>query len=272
MSSGQLRLPPQVLAARQTLIDGREKLRQQFETGSPGIQLGFFLTDLFDTVVLDIYNAAVEDYRSRGKLVDEIALVAHSGYGRRDNAPYSDVDLMLLHSSSVSAEIPDFAGRIVQNLSDVGVDLGFSVRTTKQACQLAMSDPIIATALIESRFLTGNEPLFQKFFDKFKRTCSRQPTNRFIKTIEQSRREERMKYGDTVYLLEPNIKRSRGGLRDIHLLRWIGFAAYGESLPRSSRQWANLLRPIMPRYVTRGTFCSYCDIRCTCKQATRKMC
>ena len=240
MSSGQLRLPPQVLKARQTLIDGREKLRQQFETGSPGIQLGFFLTDLFDTVVLDIYNAAVEDYRDRGKLVDEIALVAHSGYGRRDNAPYSDVDLMLLHSSSVSAQIPDFAGRIVQNLSDVGVDLGFSVRTPKQACQLAMSDPIIATALIECRFLSGNQPVFQKFFDKFKRTCSRQSTNRFIKTIENSRREERMKYGDTVYLLEPNIKRSRGGLRDIHLLRWIGFAAYGESLPRKLKAMGKL--------------------------------
>lgn len=241
MSSSHLRLHPQVIAARELLSDGREKLRIQYEAGSPGIQLGFFLTDLFDKVVLEIFDAAISEQKNDvGKLIEGIALVAHSGYGRRDNAPYSDLDLMLLHSNSVSGLIPEFAAKLVQNLSDVGVDLGFSVRTERQACQLSMTDPIICTALIECRFLTGNETLFQKFFEKFKRQCSKRTTNSLIKTIEESRREERRKYGDTVYLLEPNIKRSRGGLRDIHLLRWVGFAAYGESLPRKLKQMGKL--------------------------------
>ena len=122
------------------LAEGREKLRHQFESGSPGIQLGFYLTDLLDSVVLKIAEAAVDDDADRLTLLDGIALVAHSGYGRRDNAPYSDVDLMLLHSPSVSALIPPFAGRLVQDLSDVGIDLGFSVRTPRQACTSCSSN------------------------------------------------------------------------------------------------------------------------------------
>jgi len=236
----QLRLHPQVLAAREQLAEGREKLRQQYDAGSPGIQLGFFLTDVFDRVTMAIYVAAIKEQPKSELLRDGIALVAHSGYGRRDNAPYSDLDLMLLHSKEVSHLIPDFAARLVQDLSDVGFDLGFSVRTPREACQLSLADPIIGTGLMESRFLVGNEAFFQKFFERFRRTFSKRATNSLIKTIEDSRREERRKFGDTVYLLEPNIKRSRGGLRDIHLLRWIGFAAYGESLPRRLKQMGKL--------------------------------
>lgn len=239
MGASQLRLHPRVLAARTYLAEGREKLRAQFDSGSPGIQLGFFLCDLLDKVVLDIFHAALEDHHDGEALRDGVSLVAHSGYGRRDNAPYSDVDLMLLHSPAVNPLIPEFASRLVQDLSDVGVDLGFSVRTPKQACQLSMSEPIICTSLTECRFLDGNEQLFTKFFDNFRRTCSRH-TKQLIKMIEEARQDERRRFGETVYLLEPNVKRSRGGLRDIHLLRWIGFVAHGESLPRRLKQMGHL--------------------------------
>ena len=117
MSTGQLRLHPRVLATRELLTNGREKLRQQYVSGSPGIQLGFFLTDLIDKVVLDIHALALEDHPQLDRLLDGTAIVAHSGYGRRDNAPYSDVDLMLLHSNAVASLIPEFASRVVQNLS-----------------------------------------------------------------------------------------------------------------------------------------------------------
>lgn len=240
MSTAGLRLDPRILAARETLADGRLKLQQQYEAGSPGIQLGFFLTEIFDEVVLSLYESALEQQPQRKRLSEGVALVAHSGYGRRDNAPFSDLDLMLLHSNRVASLIPEFAATLVQNLSDVGVELGFSVRTSGQACQLAMVDPIICTALIESRFLSGNESLFHKFFERFRRKCTNRTTNQLIKNIEISRQAERRKFGDTVYLLEPNIKRSRGGLRDIHLLRWVGFAAYGEAMPRKLKQMGKL--------------------------------
>lgn len=237
--NSSVRLHSRVLTARQLLADGRDKLRKQYEAGSPGIQLGFFLTDLLDEAVLQVFDALVEAHPEREKLIDGIALVAHSGYGRRDNAPYSDVDLMLLHATRVTSLIPDVAARLVQDLSDVGVDLGFSVRTTRQACQLSAQDPIICTALTESRFIAGNQQFFERFFDRFRKTFARR-SSKLIKAIEQSRLEERRKYGETVYLLEPNVKRSRGGLRDIHLLRWVGFVAYGESQPRKLKQMGHL--------------------------------
>ena len=232
-------LHPRVLATRELLSEGREKLRNQYEAGVPGIQLGFYLTDLQDKAILAIYEEIVSEHSHAEKVRNEFTLVAHSGYGRRDNAPYSDIDLMLLHSPAVSSLVPEIAGRIVQDLSDVGVDLGFSVRTPRQSCQLALEDPVICTALMESRFLGGDEKLFQKFQQQFRRMCTRRAQT-LIKAIEASRLEERKKYGETVYLLEPNIKRSRGGLRDIHLLRWIGFAAYGEVLPRKLKEMGHL--------------------------------
>lgn len=239
MSISQLRLHPRVLEARTYLAEGLDKLRVQFESGSPGIQLGFFLCDVLDKVVLDIYEAALEDHPRRAALRECTSLVAHSGFGRRDNAPYSDVDLMLLHSPSVNTIIADFAARLVQDYSDLGLDLGFSLRTPRQACQLSMSDAKICTGLTECRLLGGDPDLFQKFFDTFRRTC-RRSTKQLIKKIEDARFEERQKFGETVYLLEPNVKRSRGGLRDIHLLRWIGFVAHGESLPRKLKQMGHL--------------------------------
>ena len=240
MSSPQVRLDPQILDARQQLADGRQKLQQQFDLGSPGIQLGFFLTDLMDKMVIGLFQAALESHPHSARLQNDVALVAHSGYGRRDNAPWSDIDVMLLHRPGVQAMIPAFAGRLVQDLSDVGVALGFSVRTPRQAYSLAGSDPVICTALMESRFLAGNQSLFDGFFEKYRRRFSRRTLNTLIRQIEDSRTSERRKYGDTVYLLEPNIKRSSGGLRDIHLLRWVGFAAYGENQPQKLKQMGKL--------------------------------
>ena len=90
----QLRIRESVLAARDKLADGRQKLRTQHDAGSPGIQVCARLTDLVDTVVTDLYQAAVNELAHS---VSNVALVPHGGYGRRDVAPFSDVDLMFLY-------------------------------------------------------------------------------------------------------------------------------------------------------------------------------
>src|SRR5262249_55885556 len=85
-------------------------------------------------------------------------------------------------------------------------------------------------SLVEARLLTGSEPLFDRFRARF-RTHARRHWRRLVRAIEDSRHEERERFGETVYLLEPNVKRSPGGLRDIQLMRWVGFARYGEAAP-----------------------------------------
>src|SRR4051812_44080996 len=88
-----------LLQARERLIHGREQIRTQHTTGSPGIQVSARLTELLDKVVLELYQAALADLwpEDAGACRAQVALVAHGGFGRRDVAPYSDVDLMVLH-------------------------------------------------------------------------------------------------------------------------------------------------------------------------------
>jgi [protein-PII] uridylyltransferase len=220
------RMRPAVEAAREKLARGREKLREQHRAGSPGLQVCAGLSDLLDAVILDLFQealAAVDDETGRS-----VALIAHGGLGRRDVAPYSDADLMLLHSAGDPQRLAPLARRFTQNLYDAGLQLGFSLRTPRQANQMAAKDATVFTSLAESRLMAGNDRLSSRFLETFRRSASRR-TRALLAAIDSARRAERAQYGETVYLLCPNVKRSRGGLRDIQLIRWAGFAAYGES-------------------------------------------
>ena len=220
-------LRPTVLAARDTLRQGREKLKNLHAGGAPGFQVSTYLTDLVDSICLDVYRTALSDLGG-GPSPTHLALVAHGGYGRRDMAPFSDVDLMLLFDPGSEAEVRPVAQRLTLDICDAGLALGFSLRAPADACQLALADATVFTSLAESRFLAGHEPLFARFLERLRRLASRH-CRRLIEAIEQSRRDERQSYGETNFLLMPNIKRSLGGLRDIQLVRWVGFARYGNA-------------------------------------------
>lgn len=225
-----LRLRPSVLAAREKLAEGRDKLRQQHDAGSPGIQVCARLTDLLDTVLLDLYHDALDEV---GREVESlIALAPYGGYGRRDVAPYSDVDLMLLHKPGADTQIAPFVRRLTRDIVDAGLELGYSRRTPGYACSLAQSDATIFTSLVESRYLAGSVSLFTSFMHRFRRMALRRSQS-LIAQIEGARHDERKQHGDTIYLLKPNVKRSRGGLRDLQLVRWVGFARWGEAEPSS---------------------------------------
>ncbi|HEV3138009.1 MAG TPA: [protein-PII] uridylyltransferase, partial [Pirellulales bacterium] len=221
-----------LLEARQRLQRGREEIKQQHRTGSPGIQICTRLTDLLDGVILELYEAALADLWPAGseEFREQIALVAHGGYGRRDVAPYSDVDLMILQAPGTDQSVLPLASRLMRDLFDAGLELGQSVRTPDQACRLAAEDATVCTSLMESRLLAGSEKLFRAFTERFQRRTHARRKGLF-NAILDARRNERLQFGETVYLLEPNIKRSRGGLRDLQLLRWLGFACYGTTDP-----------------------------------------
>jgi [protein-PII] uridylyltransferase len=227
---------PSVVAAKSRLAEGREKLKRQHAEGSPGIQVCACLTDLLDGVVLELYRAAREDLggEDAASCDQKTALVACGGYGRRDVAPYSDVDLLLLHQPSASSQVQSLSRRLVMDVSDVGLQLGFSVRTPAQACSLARRDPVIFTSQAEARWLAGSPRLFAQFMRRFRRDTQRR-CHAVVNAIDRARREERARYGETVYLLEPNVKRSRGALRDIHMVGWLGFARYGQVDPKDLR-------------------------------------
>ncbi|HEV3003651.1 MAG TPA: [protein-PII] uridylyltransferase [Pirellulales bacterium] len=222
-----------VRAAKERLAEGREKLRLRHERGSPGIQVSGALAELFDGVVIELFEAALGELGDMA-LGECVALVAHGGYGRRDVAPFSDIDLMLLHAPRVAGRVAPLAQRMVRDLFDAGLVPGQSVRTPAQASRLARKDATVCTSLAESRWLAGSEWVYRKFFGRFRQQAQRHAA-RLTTAIERARRTERRQFGETVYLLEPNVKRSRGGLRDIQLLRWIGFVRYGLNDPDGLR-------------------------------------
>jgi [protein-PII] uridylyltransferase len=113
---------------------------------------------------------------------------------------------------------------------DAGFQLGSSLRSAEEAVQLARTDGVICSSLIDNRLIAGSQPLHEHFRDLFEKMV-RKRSKAVCRSFCKARAEERNNYGESLYLLEPHVKRSRGGLRDLHLLRWIGFAEHGESDP-----------------------------------------
>lgn len=236
------RLRDAVIAAKEQLALGRTKLRQQHDRDSPGIHLCSLWSQRLEDVCVTLFESALEAIEEKMPALawrSQLALVVHGGLGRRDTAPYSDLDIMLLFAPELNQHLPILARQLVQDFSDIGEDVGFSVRTPQEACRLAIQDPVIFSSLVEARRIAGDDRLFTRFQAKFRR-CVNWRTRRFIRKVEDARRAERTRFGDTVNLLQPNVKRSPGGLRDLHLLRWIGFARYGSSDPETLRRQGHL--------------------------------
>jgi len=239
MSTGP-RMSSAIGVAKEKLAAGREKLKRQHESGSPAVQVCTHFTDLLEQIVIELFQAAFTELpaEDRHGMDRGVALVALGGFGRREMAPYSDIDLMLLHPLSDKQILP-LTRRFSQHLYDTGMDVGFSARTTAQACELAMQDATVFTALSESRLILGDSDLFETFQSRFAR-CTRSNRRRLLSMVEEARSEERAKFGETVFLLEPNVKRSSGGLRDLQFVRWIGFARWQENDLEGLHQAGNL--------------------------------
>lgn len=217
---------PNVLEARKRWKAGRDEIRVMHDAGGLGVDVCHAMSDLLDSVLIGICEQALAEI-SPG-LVSRICLTLLGGCGRRDVSPFSDVDLMLLYQGSLTDDVVEFSRRISQDVTDSGMQLGYSLRTPRDACSMSLKDAYIFSSLTEARLLAGNDELFRYFQGRFKRITTRKTSN-IIKAIIAAREQERVEFGETVYLLRPNVKKSRGGLRDIHLIRWLGFVRYGET-------------------------------------------
>lgn len=224
------RLSPLILATRDGLSEAHQAIRQQHDRGLDPVQVCGKLTAAADTAIRGIFDGALADLPSTDAeaLRKRVCLVAHGGYGRRHMAPFSDIDLMILFNGKQDGPIEELASRLTKDICDIRVQLGQTLRTVDEAVSFSRTDPVTCTSLIESRHVAGDVPLFEEFRTAFAKSVRKRSNAASIEFVE-ARRAERVKYGETVYLLEPNIKRSRGGLRDLHLLRWLWFAHAGIS-------------------------------------------
>ncbi|MBU6489687.1 MAG: nucleotidyltransferase domain-containing protein, partial [Burkholderiales bacterium] len=155
------------------------------------------------------------------------ALVAVGGYGRGELAPYSDIDILVLLPDSTPPELDARVERFIGMAWDLGLELGSSVRTVAQCIEEAGNDITVRTSLLEARRIEGSTALFQRFVLRLNEALD---ARAFFQAKVLEMRQRHAKFQDSPYSLEPNVKESPGGLRDLQLILWIARAAgFGRS-------------------------------------------
>ncbi len=201
------------------------QIQSRHQEGAPSPQIVAALVVLVDQIIaraaeVTLEAAPISTAASAGS-GPPWALVALGGYGRRELNPYSDIDLMLLVRPEARERVAEHSKGLFQLLWDLKYQLGHSLRTIDDCVALAKQDLSARTALMESRYLLGNQDLFDACRQ---RLASGIRPRAFVEAKRQERQHEAERYGSTSFLLEPNVKRSPGGLRDLHAIKWIALA------------------------------------------------
>lgn len=180
-----------------------------------------------DHVVRALYERAVSAYhRSHTDLGQELAVLAVGGYGRGELCPKSDVDILFLHPNKVDPFVETVTESMLYPLWDLGLDVGHAVRSVKEELRIASGDESIRSALLDYRLVTGGDSFYPRAAADFDRFLYFEGANRFIEGKVREMRERHEKHGATVYVLEPNLKEGRGGLRDLQAALWAARIKY----------------------------------------------
>ncbi len=209
---------------RRILLRAKEalsRIKEQGQSwGDPGPILQDY-ADLLDRMVGDLFREM--SARSASK---DMALVAVGGYGRKELTPWSDVDLMFLCHETSSQETLETIYSILHALWDLHLEVGHSVRTIQDCVEVALRDIPTWTALLDGRFLAGNQGLFLEFHRTLSSELTVNEKDKFVKGLLGSIRERHRSYSRAPFLLEPHLKNGPGGLRDYQAAMWLTRAVF----------------------------------------------
>lgn len=201
---------------KQFLLEQHAQIADAHRHGAPGFVTCAALTSAMDHVVRAAYGSLPP------QSPDGIAVFALGGYGRGELCPYSDVDLMILSRPGLTREAPgDRAKALLHLLWDAGITVGHSVRTIDEALETRTSSIESWAATLEHRFLCGNEKIAGDFLAAMRSVIGPEENTSFIDRVLEDTRSRHLRYGNSVKLLEPNVKKSAGGLRDMHAVLWL---------------------------------------------------
>ncbi|AXR05668.1 [protein-PII] uridylyltransferase [Salinimonas sediminis] len=202
-----------LLAIKQCVKDSYSWLDKAFDT-SPVNQLVTGRAHFADALLLHLWHLLRLDE------ISDIALCAVGGYGRGHLQPYSDIDLLILSRKTLSPDSQEKVSRFITLLWDIKLDVGQSVRTIKETVRLAKEDISIATNLVESRLLIGNENVFEALREEINGRNTWTSQAFFVAKYEEQKTRH-AKFNGTSYNLEPNVKENPGCLRDIQSIGWV---------------------------------------------------
>jgi [protein-PII] uridylyltransferase len=221
---GQVALPTRLAAAREHAAAG-------LRAGMSGVELAEGLTAEVEAMVVELvtYHFA----RAGLGASSGLAVLATGGFGRRELAPHSDLDLVFLCAEPPDARLEEVARSILHPLWNAKIDAGHAVRPMAEALELPASDLTAATALLDARFLAGERALADRFLALFGARVAGSSPDGFVARLRAEQSSRHSRFGDTIFLLEPDLKNGPGGIRDLCVGRWAALARFGTGQPRA---------------------------------------
>src|SRR3954452_1863042 len=217
-------LPP----LREALAHGRAEIRRRFEaegSAARAIREQGFLVDQLIRVLHDFATKAVYPLANPTE-GEKLAIVAVGGYGRGEMAPFSDIDLLFLLPYKQTPHTEQVIQYLLYLLWDLGLKVGQAVRSVADCLRYAKADLTIRTALLEARYIWGEQALFNDLQQRFDSEILRGTAAQFVEAKLAERDARHVRVGDSRYQLEPNVKEGKGGLRDLHTLYWLAKYIY----------------------------------------------
>ncbi len=201
----------------------RAAVQKKLDEDGGGLLCASRLSCIQDELIRVIYDFAVQHvYRVKNpSAAERMSVAAVGGYGRGTLAPGSDIDLLFILPYKQTPWGEQVVEYILYMLWDLGFKVGHATRNIDECIRLARSDMTIRTAILEARYIWGDKPLFEEMATRFDTEVVSGTSSEFIAAKLQERDERHRRQGTSRYLVEPNIKEGKGGLRDLNTLFWI---------------------------------------------------
>jgi [protein-PII] uridylyltransferase len=208
--------------------------KERLEAGEDGLAVARLLAAVADEVVSALFDyTTTHVFRARNPTAGErFAIVSVGGYGRGELAPSSDLDLLFLRAYKPTPFAESVTEYMLYMLWDLGLKVGHASRNIDDCLKLAREDHTIQTALLEARRIAGDDSLARELFARFRKDVAEKDHAGFIAAKLRERDERHARAGASRYMVEPNIKDGKGGLRDLHTLFWMARHRYGFSRPQ----------------------------------------
>jgi [protein-PII] uridylyltransferase len=213
--------------ARDFLGHVRAELRARHDAGAGGLALVAAYTDAMDRFIALLFANAQLRYQARNPFINQrCAVVALGGYGRGELNPSSDIDLLVLYPWKVNPYVETVTEAILYPLWDAGLHVGHAMRNPRECARLAAQDLKVKTAVLDARFVSGDEGLYAEFDARMLDEVWAPNPTKFWKEKLAENTERHARAGHSVYLLQPDLKEGQGGLRDLHTAMWMAKIKY----------------------------------------------
>ena len=178
-------------------------------------------SDFMDRMIRRLFDLAEETFLATGGTINaDVSVIAVGGYARREMSIHSDVDLLVLYREELTPFVEYISERLQYWMWDGGLTLGCATRTLGETVSLGLEDVTVRTAVLTARFLCGDGEFFHVFADRIRDDLFPDPAA-FVAEQQELMRERHSEYGDSLYLLQPNVKEGAGTLRDYHAAYWV---------------------------------------------------